>query len=83
MLDELTAVDPWNASFAEAPASTYVEPSSTEAGFTPLMVITGGTSSSYPSLVSAAIAPAPTTVNKTFCMAFSSAFISSNLCQCS
>ena len=41
-----TGVDPWNASYALAPASEYVVPSSIVTELLPFIVITGGTLSS-------------------------------------
>ena len=59
MPDAVTTVLPWKASDAVAPGSLYVEPSSTVSGFKPLIVITGGILSSYPSSPSAEIAATP------------------------
>ena len=64
--EAITFVDPWNASIAVAPASEYVEPNSTVAGLSPLIVITGGTLSSYPSSVSDVTAATPTNAIKAF-----------------
>ena len=59
-LELVTGVSPWNSSNAVAPWSTYVSPNSTVTGLLPIIVITGGTLSSYPpSSVIAATAPTP------------------------
>ena len=64
----VTAVAPWKASLAVAPASLYVAPNSTVAGLSPFIVITGGMLSSYPSSDIELIAAAPTKPINTFCI---------------
>ena len=79
LLLDVTFVKPWKASDAVAPASEYVVPSSTVAGLSPLIVITGGTSSLYPSSVMAEIVPTPRATAKAFCTADNSAVIAASL----
>ena len=64
--EEETDVLPWNSSKAVAPSSTYVLPNSTVAGLLPIIVITGGTLSLYPSSSKLLTAAAPTKPNNTF-----------------
>ena len=78
-LELVTGVSPWNSSNAVAPPSTYVSPNSTVTGLSPTIVITGGTLSSYPSSVIAAIAPTPAIAINAFCITFSSAEILANI----
>ena len=73
MLVVVTAVEPWKASIAVAPASVYVAPNSTVAGLEPLIVITGGTLSLYPSSVKLFIRANPPTAISAFWIALNSA----------
>ena len=75
----MTGVFPWNASFAVAPASVYEVPSSTVAGLSPLIVITGGTLSLYPSSVKDDTAATPAIAINAFWICDSSATISASL----
>ena len=77
--EDVTSVTPWKSSKAVAPSSTYVEPSSTVAGLSPLIVITGGTLSLYPSSVKADTAPRPAIAKSAFCIADNSAVTSASL----